>query len=376
MLRTFRDRPAFRVTDNYEPIRVDQLRRLATYSANLVMLRLAFQEAGDRVLLDEFTREGRETSQEWRAILNLWRSGLDVDGWLAMIGSLENFSGTLSLSDEKSSVGHSSADYHHARLAGDRESAARLRYGMALNDGIFLRDDNDPLRGFLAELYADLAGLEGLAVLRTLDGAEVVAYAPRDGYSESLREAVRQGLREPESDLLIAAVERLLLTRQANFNFAGQLIHIVRDLDAFDQINPLVLLVNVCRLPKLLEVFPELQDASYYADADAALLLAHCVPAVTSGQESYESPLLRELVTSIARLTEGSEQPTFGLLPEKALRAIERFILTLRDDGLDPESPRGLRRQISFMEPDPRRQNAHLQSAEDTPEGSDPAEAL
>lgn len=142
LIETFRRRHGSDRYTSYRPTDIDRVRQLATYSVNLVTLRLALEPNNARVPLSVMLRHPNDTLREWRMILNLWRSGLDTDGFLAVLASFDSIGDCVRYSDigETPSV-PGIADLRYSLLVDDRQLEERLRYGMAIKDR-FLFNNN------------------------------------------------------------------------------------------------------------------------------------------------------------------------------------------------------------------------------------------
>ncbi|PKQ33044.1 MAG: ATP-binding protein [Actinobacteria bacterium HGW-Actinobacteria-2] len=331
LLANYRLRERSNEFAKYRPLGYDAIKCLAVFSSNLVVLRLLVEEHESVALVDLLSAcEGGATG--WRSMLDLWRSGLDADGYHAMISTIRMEDGVVSLAlDAVVDVSPITVDYLHARLAGDSDAQARLRFGMAMNDFLLINDGSDPIRTFRTELYSDTLGISPREMLRDEMGAEsakdtlvgprvVAADLPRDMSRES-RAAVT------------AAIERLLLTRQPSGDLASQFIKVLRRLRSLDDVNPLILLVNACRFPSLLGRFLELRQVEAYDDLELAFLLVTLVPEAEVGDPAGRRAMaaLRTLRSDLASIVPGFADD-LAAAPESVRRAIVRLVLSLRDD--------------------------------------------
>jgi hypothetical protein len=116
--------------DRYRPIPLDRLRQLAAYTSNLVLLRVAIATESKPVSINQLTDgvSGNEFSQrEWRIFVNLWRAGLELDGWLAMLSILSRNGEILELTSTATiRVTSTDADYIQSKLEGDNVAESRL----------------------------------------------------------------------------------------------------------------------------------------------------------------------------------------------------------------------------------------------------------
>ncbi|MFC7528198.1 NACHT domain-containing protein [Actinoplanes sp. GCM10030250] len=69
--------------DAYAPTPDDHLSRLATYSANLVVLRVHLTDNGVPIT------DLAPSDEAWQSLVRLWWSGLDGDGWAAQVQALD-----------------------------------------------------------------------------------------------------------------------------------------------------------------------------------------------------------------------------------------------------------------------------------------------
>jgi hypothetical protein len=120
--------------ESYRPLPLDRLRQLAAYSSNLVLLRIAIAGDSEIISIDQLTGGifGPEHARrEWRTFLNLWRAGLEVDGWYAILSLLTLNGDSVKLTAPTVvEVSPTNADYIQAKLEGDKEAEARLGYGL------------------------------------------------------------------------------------------------------------------------------------------------------------------------------------------------------------------------------------------------------
>ena len=123
----------------YRPVPESNLRPLAAYSANLVLLRGLLDE---RVPLDALCPEHEAPLTRWRSTVTLWRAGLDADGWQAMLDSLALHDDAVRLRlDVAYPPGYS--DIQYARLIGDRDAELQLRLGSAFHRKLLYYVDDD-----------------------------------------------------------------------------------------------------------------------------------------------------------------------------------------------------------------------------------------
>jgi hypothetical protein len=103
---------------NYQPIAVDHLRELATYSANLIVLRVALEPDTAGVPLNILLGIPPGALSDWQSTVILWRAGLDADGLGAMLATLRLSGTSVQLAGRNSQVEAAHANVLLARLLG------------------------------------------------------------------------------------------------------------------------------------------------------------------------------------------------------------------------------------------------------------------
>ncbi|MBB4967533.1 hypothetical protein F4559_004892 [Saccharothrix violaceirubra] len=124
LLRCYRTRPPARAHTDYSPQEPDLLREMATYAANLVLLRVHGPFEPPRA---------DKLGITWPDLVNLWRAALTSDNYLAMLDALSLKGGNLVRFSPLQHAGSLFTDVKHARLTGDRSRESLLRTGLALN---------------------------------------------------------------------------------------------------------------------------------------------------------------------------------------------------------------------------------------------------
>ncbi|MFC0040252.1 NACHT domain-containing protein [Actinomadura rayongensis] len=125
LVQNFRRRNESRRFVSYRPLPVDHLRRLAAYSVNLVLLRV-WMSTDDSAPIDCLV-DASAGPWAWPSVVDLWKSGLDVDCWRSVVGSLTHRGGRVVAEGFVPSD-----EIAHARLAGDVQIERWLRYGQAI----------------------------------------------------------------------------------------------------------------------------------------------------------------------------------------------------------------------------------------------------
>ncbi|MEV4056359.1 AAA family ATPase [Amycolatopsis sp. NPDC049688] len=95
LITCFRRRHGTDKFAKYEPSPVDRVRELATYSANLTLLRVLVEPAGD-VPIVELWPTG-DSLRQWSSQLALWKAGLDPGGWESVLSLLVLKAGSLTI---------------------------------------------------------------------------------------------------------------------------------------------------------------------------------------------------------------------------------------------------------------------------------------
>ncbi|MEU3642899.1 hypothetical protein AB0E59_05890 [Lentzea sp. NPDC034063] len=243
--------------DRYRPIPLDRVRQLSCYSANLVSIRLS-ASSDEQVALTTLFGDCESPFSEWQSVVDLWRAGVDADGWLALVGPLsvdpEEYAVTWSRVSAVD-VLPSHGDYLRAHLVRDVDNFRRLRYGFALHDALEMEEPEDWIGGALATIYLTLFGRDTMRL---------------DRYSV---DDVPDDLEPGDEDNLVQAICQLLHTRQANLELTEKLIKTLVKLGRLDEADPFGLFVSVCRLPELLLSVPELADQALYEGSRATLAL-------------------------------------------------------------------------------------------------------
>jgi adenylate kinase family enzyme len=331
LIRNYRHRPGVENYGRYEPLQMDSLRQIAAYSANLVSVRLAVASGDGAIRLSDIEPIG--SRDQWAATLNLWKAGLGVDGWHALIGSMSRSGDHLSTSKgrRKFEITPLTADLLQAELAEDTGLHKRLKVGLALSDAVFVEDDADPTGSLIAKLYADTVGF-----------SSPLAEPGADGDDHKRRES-----RDPtqiDEELafdVVSLIERLLAGRQARPDLMTELLVIVDSLGYLEDFDPTVLFLNICRFPEVLARLPRLSDPALFDDPTAALLLARCIkptrgPRLAEGKDEEQAQRRvetkwRSLLLALASRSEDADA-LISQLPEEIVSSIARIVFSLRDD--------------------------------------------
>jgi hypothetical protein len=260
LLAAYRNRHATDQYAAYRPQPVDQVRQLAAYSANLVLLRVIVREdAFDPLPLVQLLGEADEDAalEQWRSTVTLWRAGLDESGWQSVLSELQLRRGGVrrAVPSEWESL-DLLTDFRYAQLIGDAALESRLRYGLAVRDDKVYWDVGDDWATMMSSWLV-------AAIARRRVGQHLVKPPPRGTSDEdivSVAELVIALLRVPPPGFDLTPVVRLLLGLWPAFT-----------------VDPYALAAAVINQPELLDKIPQLRDPLRYAGADAFPLMMEAV---------------------------------------------------------------------------------------------------
>jgi hypothetical protein len=242
LIKRYRQRPRSSKYQDYRPLPEDHLRRLAAYSANLLLLRAAFQPDGSPVALTEFFE--RVPAERWTSTVTLWRSGLDADGWYAMLGTIGLVDQAITVREPNLLQNEGLIEIVHADLSGNPATASRLGIGSAVLDDMALVRDDDWYGSMLRWLVAALGG-------RSVGWW--ISSPPPDVPTKHAEDIARLSAR------------LLLLETDVPYSQLVQLTRlVVRLLPSSDDEDRGVLAVMVCRYPEMLDDVPQLRDPALY----------------------------------------------------------------------------------------------------------------
>lgn len=245
-ISAFRRRTASGRYSAYQPSQDDHVRRLAMFSANLVLLRVAFEPGGSPVPLADLFPVSM--SRGWVSVVTLWRSGMDADSWLATLGCLRVEAGShllLSTGDMPTPT-LGAADYDYATLIGDAPAAARFQLGAAL-----LSDSDAHRKG---AWHAAMMSW----MLLALAGASAqwnVLPPPHGTMNQAINDVAYTAARLLRADTAMAPAEDVA----ALAGFVARFPPFPRD--------PYAMAMAVCRRPVLLALAPELRNPDHYRGA-------------------------------------------------------------------------------------------------------------
>ncbi|KOX33953.1 hypothetical protein ADK67_04895 [Saccharothrix sp. NRRL B-16348] len=126
LLRNHRRRGMTHAYTKYAPQEPDTLRTLTCYVANLVLLRIrrAFGRTG---VATKTLFPGSDPMDTWRSVVDLWRAGLDEQGYHAMLTAVDLVDGEHVAREGLRGSVTRLQHLHHARLRGDHALVSQLR---------------------------------------------------------------------------------------------------------------------------------------------------------------------------------------------------------------------------------------------------------
>lgn len=255
LLERHRVRPKSERYRTYIPGSADQIARLASYSANLLLLRLALS-ADQRHLITQITPspEG-DPYGPWRSLLALWQTGLSADSWHATISFLERTGDQIELC--KSPFYGLNPASHQAHLSHDRELEKIHRFGEAfVNSAFWARVGDD---------WLDVVNpwlMHGVAYGRH-DGLNVMIQTDTSGVSP---DALR---------ISLIRIEMLLKVRvtATTYEQAKSLVTFLLNHADLHQPCGFALATVILSHPYLLEDVPILSDPKWFMDDGVRLVL-------------------------------------------------------------------------------------------------------
>jgi hypothetical protein len=236
----------------YRPLPETNLRPIAAYSANLILLRGLLD---DQVPLSALCLEHEQPITRWRATVNLWRAGLDADGWQAMLDS-------LSLGEDAVRLNVSGAyppefsDILYTRLLGDPVAAIQQRLGAALHRKVLYYVEGDRWAEMMASWLLPAIALPA---------------ADRPGF---ILAAPPPGTPQQDVEIVVALMSDAMVWR-ARFwspDFLRLLVAWLARTGLLFQVKPIALATALVAQPALLDEFPSLREPRLYDDAARLLL--------------------------------------------------------------------------------------------------------
>ncbi|GAA1982604.1 ATP-binding protein [Catenulispora subtropica] len=305
LLAGHRDRHGSDKYKDYRPKPVDRVRELAAYTANLVLLRHAFDPQW-QVPLRELFPDAADPERPWRAMLSLWRAGLNDEAWNGLIDVLRYDDGHLRLTENSSPTPARVNAYFAARLGGDRHLVDALRYGYAFTDNWLFGALND------GWMEANGPWLAASLANRHLGVNMLVNEPPEDADINDVAS-------------FRAELAMLLKTRATHMSI-GQVKEITTLLVDDDQPDSVALACAVMAYPDLLAQVPGLDDPELFATPQAELLLRAFLPPRVAEPEPLER--LRRDVRRRSSLDQ---------IPGSVLAAVREIVFAYRWPDLLPD---------------------------------------
>ncbi|XVU22346.1 NACHT domain-containing protein [Actinoplanes sp. CA-054009] len=260
LIRQWRSRTLPAKPTGYRPTPVDDhLRELATYTANLVLMRVFVEASDEGVALSSIAAVGADPAERWRSLTRLWHAGLDATGMLALTATLELSADGRHVVRRQAQRDSVDLEIEVADLAGDRETVARLLIGRRVR--AFLPSGQTFLPEGEAALLAELAALAthplaGGAGTRVLQADRAWSGLDSDYVVPLLIHSLAANSYKTDLATVVPLVRLLLRVMRPQRRTAPQLA--------------LVLAAH----PQLLEKVPELREAELYAGREEALTVA------------------------------------------------------------------------------------------------------
>jgi ATPase family associated with various cellular activities (AAA) len=297
----------------YQPGPGDRITQLAFYSANLVILRLAFDDRRDGMPLAQLLRTSDDLALDrWRSMVMLWKAGLDGNGMSSMLSVL-HLVGTRAVTIHGDGTWVISDSLYKgwlpqillARLCGESESELRLRYGAAITDAHIYFADWDPgslLHVMASSLISVASGrpskvflVEGVNPLPDRDAAIIADLAFR-----ALR-AIGAG---PETRVKTVGILRFLLRMPSKF-----------------KMDRLTLAAIAIADPQIMNEVPELRDPQIFGPY-AQLVSGTEQPLDHDDTDHLQIPesavaAMRSIIRDFVKQREGTWEFTSGGLPSR-----------------------------------------------------------
>lgn len=260
----------------YRPTPLDRVRQLATYSANLTLLRVLL-EPSKRLPLARLWRQVADPLPLWRSTVALWHAGLEADGWQSLLTTLKFVDNEITVMPRREELPEFLEDIVHAALLGDADMIARARFGRAIQDGVvyFKPGDHwsDVTWGWLASLLVPRSKGQPPGLL--LDPS---ALTDRD-----------------EVGRVIDVLNHLLRTRAHSWT-SGAVMALLEWLVGLPNseryLDPYALAIAIAVHPSLLSIVPRLANPGLYASAPG-------VPLILQSSSSGEAHQLSEEIESL-----------------------------------------------------------------------------
>jgi hypothetical protein len=247
LISTYRNRYGSDRYAAYQPVPPDQVRQLSYYSANLIALRVVLEPCSAGVPLASLLRVRVPSSAlaAWSITPNLWRACLDLDGFRAMLTTVE-------LSGEPPSLRASTErdlalipfEVSLARLIGDLATERRLRYGTAIVDEVIYYEEGDSWMDMVASCLIPAIGGTHIPI-QTLP-------APPEGTAKD------------EISYVAKLIFRYLRTTPYRESDYKQVLDLLFALPSTTDLDRLALTGAALGHPELWRLVPKLQDLGVY----------------------------------------------------------------------------------------------------------------
>jgi hypothetical protein len=290
LLKTYRNRPGMNRYVNYRPTPLDEVNRLACYSANLVALRIWLDPENKASLID-FMPDPDNALERWKSTVTLWKSALHSDALRSIFMQME-------LTDDHScligrhgmrvakitsrSESYSSStliEMGLARLAGDWPMERNLRIGSAVTDrSAYLLGDDSWVDLMSASLIPQIIGQR----------TPVLDVVPPAGTPDNAIEFIAR------------LIFLYLRSEYADHSKDERLIQLLFKLPAVFKIDELALTTAVLSEPSLVNRFHQLQDRKIYGKYAAIArreLASNKLPTISRHRMSDEAiAAIREIL--------------------------------------------------------------------------------
>jgi hypothetical protein len=243
----------------YRPLPESNLRPLAAYSANLILLRTLLD---DEVPLSLLCPEHDLPLAHWRNAVNLWRAGLDPDGWQTMLDSLTLGGDVIRLRlDAAYQLEFSHIMY--ARLIGDRDAERQLRLGGALHPKVLYYVEGEDWGEMMASW---------------LIPATVLPHTGRPGFILA-PPPPNTPLEDVKNVLSLMSDAFLRQARYWSLDFMRVLMAWLSRNELLTRLAPVALAAAIDAYPVLIDEFEELQNPGLYDDFAKCVLWSVDEPA-------------------------------------------------------------------------------------------------
>jgi hypothetical protein len=313
---SFRRRESTGRLDVYRPTQTDRVRELATYSANLVLLKVFLSWPSELVEIQAILGKGGKGRAEWRDLVRLWHAGLDPSAWESVVDTLivEDFGVAPRVKSSQLFSPHF-RDLGYAQLSAEEQLELKLRLGMAAGGQLYLTTEDK----FIHQLYSYLVfalvhGLPGLDFEQSLD------------HMLATMSPLPQLANENDPVGLLPKLIVRYLGRHAwelSYNRVHSLVSTLSE-SMFDAPvkadgTPTCpeLAIVVAAHPKLLADFPGLRRASLYLDSDSECWVWMVFAVGEEKADALHRPLLASLRESVQmHLYEGSVAIDYKMICE------------------------------------------------------------